>query len=102
MNTIIFLVLLLLSNLLVAAKGYKILLKSNSTIKFILYGVLYFLMVFMLAEMFNQINIYLRNKGYFIELGHASILGVEIWLFFQIISLIIILVCAFKKIRLRR
>ena len=62
-----------------------------------LFGFIYLVSVFFLAEIYNQINILLSNNGYFIELGNHFIFGIEIWLFFQIISIILITICFIKK-----
>ncbi len=74
----------------------KFLLRSKK----ILFAVVSFLFVATLwlnAEFFNKINIFLRRKEVFLEIGHASILNLQILFLMCVLSLIIIIKNALKK-----
>lgn len=59
----------------------------------------YFLLLWVIAEAFNQIHMLLRDKGIYIELGHASITGILILAGFYSIGFLIIIVHYIKKIK---
>lgn len=64
----------------------KFLMKYNKAIVIIVH----FSLLWIVAELFNQIHIWLRNNNIFIELGHASLSSILILILFHIIGLIII------------
>lgn len=98
MKTIIFILFILSTNFLLAIFFYKLLLNTRILVKFIVFSFLFFLAVFFLAEINNQINIILRNYGCYIELGNGSIIGIGIWLVFQTISVILFAIILVKRI----
>lgn len=97
MNTTVFIILYVLSNVIVAVGSYKILTLKHSLVLFIITAALYLLAVYVLAELFNGMHIYFRNSGYTIETGHASILELEIWFLFQVMSIVLIVISLFKR-----
>ena len=99
METIIYLVIEVVCNLLLIYLYYLSLRKKSRLYSFIIKSIIFFMSVYLLAEIFNQIHIFLRNRHHYIELGHASILDIEIWLFFQLISIFTIIYFIFKRVR---
>lgn len=71
--------------------------KKRPIIKFIIFSVLMILILLAIAELFNQIDIYLMERNIYIELGHSNLLDVEIWFIFNIIALILIARVFLKK-----
>lgn len=53
--------------------------------------VCYFGLLWLTAELFNQIHIWLRNRDIFIELGHASMFSIMLLLLFHVVGLVVIL-----------
>ena len=87
MQTIIFIFILLLSYIFISIFFIKIFKKTTKFSLTIFYIVLYISSVYITAEFYNQILIYLRKKHIYIEVGHASLFSIQVWLFFQIISI---------------
>jgi hypothetical protein len=97
MITAVFVILYVISNLIIALGFFKILTSKHSVPIFIITSVLYLLAVYALAGIFNRLHTYFRHKGYTIETGHASILELEIWIFFQVFSIILITIALKRK-----
>ncbi|KGO84910.1 hypothetical protein Q765_18950 [Flavobacterium rivuli WB 3.3-2 = DSM 21788] len=97
MNTAVFVILYVISDLILALGFFKILTSKYSVPIFIITSVLYLSAVYALAEIFNRLHIYFRHKGYTIETGHASILELEIWFLFQVLSIILIVIALKRK-----
>ena len=82
---VVFLSLFVLANFLVIYLFYKLLRKSKG-IKFILNSLLLLLFSWVISESFNQVHIWFRNNGVFIELGHSSISLIYVWIISIIFS----------------
>lgn len=87
MQTIIFIFIMLLSYIFISIFFIKIFKKTTKFSFIIFYIILYISSVYITAEFYNQILIYLRKKHTYIEVGHASIFSIQVWLFFEIISI---------------
>jgi len=97
-----FLILILINMLTIIYLLFKILIFSIETYylyKFlfrynkIILIIIYFSLLWIISELFNQIHIWLRNHNIFLELGHASLYDILILLLFHIVG--IILICFF-------
>lgn len=77
--------------------------KKNNYIKtyskFIISTTLYLLLILLVIYFFNYLDFFLLNKKIYIELGHASLLNVVIWMSFLIIYLISVFLILLKVIK---
>lgn len=96
MYTTIYVILELVLYITISYMFFKILKKKRALIFFFL-SFLFLVSLWLVAEFLNRIDIFLSEKNILIELGHASILNIEIWLLFNIIALIIIVRFLLKK-----
>lgn len=87
MNTLIYLFFEIGSFLMLTLLLHKSLLRYNR----VLVIVCYFGILWLTAELFNQVHIWLRHINVFIELGHASIFSIILLLLFHIVGLAVIL-----------
>jgi hypothetical protein len=66
---------------------------------FILMVVIYLIATYYIFELANQVQYILRDRGIFLEFGHASILLLEVLFFCSIISIINIISVFYIKIK---
>ena len=81
--------------------GFYTILKRVTSWKYLIYSLSLPVIIYMLAEGFNKTHQVLREKGYFIELGHSSLINVVLWVLFMASALIIIFYFGIKKIKNR-
>ncbi|MES2589143.1 MAG: hypothetical protein V4622_09190 [Bacteroidota bacterium] len=94
MNTILFLCAESTAYLVLLYFSYKLLNKVKG-VKFLIFSIALFLIIWFITESFNQFHYFLRDRKIYIELGHASIkslllLAIAILLYFAMIAFLLI------------
>lgn len=98
METILFISAFVLVNSLIILLFYYFL-QRVSPVLFILLCLTELAVIYSIAELFNQLDIYLLKRKVFIELGHAKIILLEILLGSLVIAVISMIISMVNRSR---
>jgi len=101
MKEVIIIALIIIVFLYASYKVHLALLRCKK-IWFILISVTYLVFTYLYFELINYVHSILRDHGYFIEFGHASILLIEVFLVCLFVAVINIGIAVARKILYKR
>ena len=96
MNDLLFLAIIYLGFLIGSYFFYRWVVKIKS-IWAIISTIIYLILIDLWIELFNQIHNHLRDRGIYIELGHASLELVMLWQFCYANAVILIIFIVSKR-----